>query len=121
MFKIEMLKSILERTISRSQSTMDDFKAAFDKDPVNALQWADKTYQAAAMAKLYSDLLDRLQAMSDDLHQDFLKKQEAAVLDRVLRAAGDPTRSTSPSTNLMDQYLGSAYVELYDLLTSCQE
>ena len=87
------------------QATIDKFAADLIKDPSHTLSWGDKAFQAAARLRVAKEMINHF-AAGHPVH-----KVREYVLDQVLHMSKYPPSSTSPTSNLMEQYLLAAYAE----------
>ena len=93
-----------------AQSKIDKFKVELDKDPAYALSWGNSAFQAAARLKIANMLV---QAFKEECS---IEDARATITDRIMNKARYPAQSTSPTSNLMEQYELAAYSEALDEL-----
>ena len=115
--KIKQLRDRLEQMLASSKEGLEEFKEKLDQDPTYAMQWADKVFTYAAQHKVAADLLHGLKANTVG-EAEFLKRAQEYLTREVLQAARCPGRSTSPSSNHMDEELAAAKARLLELMTS---
>lgn len=99
----------------QAQAKIDKFQAEFSKDPAHALTWGLDAFQSAARLKVAQMLVAAFTPR--DGSQDYTVEQAIGYLtDRVMSKARYPAQSTSPTSNLMEQYEAAAYAEALDEL-----
>jgi hypothetical protein len=114
MMSAKALKKFTE-IAEQAQAQIDKFKADLDKDPAHALTWGLNAFQAAARLQVAQMLVygftpkEGSPVYTVEQARDFLT-------DRVLNKARWPAQSTSPTSNLMEQYEAAAYAEALDEL-----
>ena len=79
------------------------FKLELDKDPAHALTWGCDAFRSAATLKVLNQIIGALEADTTDV--DNIK---SVLMDRVLHSSKYPAQSTSPTSNLIEQYELSA-------------
>lgn len=89
------------------QGRLDKFAQDFAKDPAHALSWGTDTFQAAAKLKVLKQIIAALEGGEANL--DNIR---STLMDRVLHRAKYPAQSTSPTSNLIEQYELSACADL---------
>ncbi len=91
--------------------------------PCHTLEWSGRIFTAAAELEVYTGIqtsLDRIhQGIVSGEHtledaQEYLNRVAAEVVKRTIQRASSPKRSTSVTSNLLDQEILSAYAELAD-------
>jgi hypothetical protein len=99
----------------QAQEQIDKFKAALDKDPAHALTWGLNAFQAAARLQVAQMLVYGFTPKEGS--PVYTVEQAVSFLtDRVINRARYPAQSTSPTSNLMEQYEAAAYAEALDEL-----
>jgi hypothetical protein len=96
-----------QRQVSSQEANIAKFKAEMDKDPAHALTWGLDAFRSAATLKVLNQIVGALEAGHADV--DNIK---ATLMDRVLHRSKYPAQSTSPTSNLMEQYELSACAEI---------
>jgi len=91
--------------VSVAQSQVDKFKVELDKDPAYALSWGTGVFQSAARLKVAGMLVVAFEG------ECTVEQARATLLDRVMSKSRYPAQSTSPCSNLMEQYELAAYAE----------
>jgi hypothetical protein len=99
------------RIVETSRSQLDRFEESFAKDPAYAFSWGEKAFQAAARIKVASMIVDAVNR--EDTTVEGLKRY---LMDGVMHRAKYPAQSTSPTSNLMEQYEMAAYAEALSML-----
>lgn len=98
----------LESNIASYQESLDKFVEKFKADPAYTLSWGTATFQTAAQLNVAKMVLNALTAETPCSVQAV----KETLMDRVLHKSKYPAQSTSPCSNLMEQYELSAYAEL---------
>jgi hypothetical protein len=115
-FDIKMLVRCFERKVESADGHLAEFVTKMQDAPWHALEWSGIAFGAAADKKVYSTMLEAIRAArhrgSDDETIFGILKQYA--LRESLRIARNPPRSTSPTSNLMEQCIGTAWAEALD-------
>lgn len=87
-----------QREIDTVVTGLQDFKTKFDQAPAYAFSWSDGAFKAAAKLNVLQDVVSLLQdGESAQSIRDYL-------LDSVLHGSKYPAQSTSPTSNLIEQY-----------------
>lgn len=92
---------------STCQGRLDKFAADFAKDPAHALSWGTDAFQAAAKLRVLKQILAALE--DGDATADNIR---STMMDRVLNKSKYPPQSTSPTSNLIEQYELAACAEI---------
>jgi hypothetical protein len=117
--------------VDRAKGMLDKFKADFDSNPMHALEWSLSTFGAMGEHHVYSWALRSL----TDEHgapQLYRPAEQPAITGKpqksqlefvreftqreLVRRAASPHRSTSTTSNLLEQCLLAAYAELLEML-----
>jgi hypothetical protein len=93
--------------IAQCQAGLDKFSAELTKDPAHALSWSLGAFEKAAKLKVLQQIAFSLAEGHGDL--DNIR---STLMDRVLHRSKYPPQSTSPTSNLMEQYELSACAEI---------
>jgi hypothetical protein len=96
-----------QRQVESQQAQIAKFKAELDKDPAHALTWGLDAFRSAATLKVLNQIVAALEVGDADL--DNIRE---TLMDRVLHRSKYPAQSTSPTSNLMEQYELSACAEI---------
>lgn len=112
---IERLLSKFVRERESAQEELAKFQEAFQKDAAHALSWGTSVFVAAGKERVYNQLI---QFMDTTRHDPavVLANMADLVLDRVLHRAKYPPQSTSPTSNLMEQYEMAAWANVLTTL-----
>jgi hypothetical protein len=99
----------------QAQVQCDKFAKSFAEDPGYALSWGNGVFQSAARLKVAKMLV---YAFTEREGETTCTVEQArdTLLDRVMNKARYPAQSTSPTSNLMEQYEAAAYAEALDEL-----
>jgi len=96
-----------QRQVEAQQDRINKFKLELDKDPAHALTWGLEAFRSAATLKVLNQIVAALEAGNADV--DNIR---STLMDRVLHRSKYPAQSTSPTSNLMEQYELSACAEI---------
>ena len=105
-----MTTLLLERYQQQAQNEVaiiERLKRELDKDPAYALSWGTDAFAAAAKLRVLKQMIAVLAdgtATAEDIR--------AELTARVLRKSQYPAHSTSPTSNLIEQYELVAHAEL---------
>jgi hypothetical protein len=99
----------------QAQLQIDKFKAELDKDPAYALSWGLGAFQSAARLKIANMLVYAFTPREGETVCTIAQARDT-LMDRVMNKARYPAQSTSPTSNLMEQYEAAAYAEALDEL-----
>lgn len=102
----EKLLKRFERNLESVNESMEKFKQDLDKDPVHALVWSTNVFKTAAEQRLLRRAILALQAGAtvEQIKKDLMKK--------VMHSSKYPPQSTSPTSNLMEQYELAVHAEM---------
>jgi hypothetical protein len=104
----------------QAQAQIDKFKTELDKDPAYALSWGLTAFQSAARLKVAQMLVYAFTPRDGEVLLTIEGARET-LMDRVMSKARYPAQSTSPTSNLMEQYEAAAYAEALDELKYISE
>jgi hypothetical protein len=104
-----------EKLAAEAQAKCDKFAAEFAKDPAYALSWGNSVFQEAARLKVANMLVEAF-SPREGAHEYTVANAVSHLTDRVMGMARYPAQSTSPTSNLMEQYEAAAYAEALDEL-----
>ena len=90
-----------------AQARLNKFAADFAKDPAYALSWSNDTFKEAARLKVLKQILAGLEGGTATL-----ENIRSTMMDRVLSKSKYPAQSTSPTSNLIEQYELAACAEI---------
>lgn len=124
---MEISKAMLiERYRAQIENTslkLSKHAAKLAATPVDAMRWADATFTAAAEHSVASALLVTLTA--DSLaalgNSKLLKNMQGWLLESIQNGAKYPPRSTSVSSNMIEQELLAAKAKEYEVLCHYKE
>lgn len=97
----------------QAQAQCDKFAESFAKDPAYALSWGNDVFKNAARLKVAKMLVYAFTEREGDTVCTVDQARETC-LDRVMNKARYPAQSTSPTSNLMEQFEAAAYAEALD-------
>jgi len=95
--------------VESCQDSLDKFAKEFAKDPAYALAWSNGTFQKAARLQVLKQIVNALE--NGDGNLDNIR---STMMDRVLSMSRNPAQSTSPTSNLIEQYELAACAEILD-------
>ncbi len=96
-----------QNQVESCQARLDKFAAEFAKDPAYALSWGNETFAAAAKMRVLKQIVAALEDGNATL--DNIR---STMMDRVLHKSKYPAQSTSPTSNLIEQYELAACAEI---------
>ena len=91
------------------QARLDKFTTRFAEDPAYALSWGTEAFQAAASLRVVKQILA---ALNSEDSKATLENIRSTLTDRVMHKAKYPPQSTSPTSNLIEQYELAACAEI---------
>jgi hypothetical protein len=97
-----------QRQADAAQARLDKFAEDFAKDPAHALSWGLDSFKNAAELRVLKQIIAALEdgtATIDDIR--------ATMMDRILHRSKYPPQSTSPTSNLIEQYELAACAEIF--------
>lgn len=112
MVKIERLVSKFVRDREMAQDELARFKEAFDRDAAHALTWGTSVFVAAGKERVYNQLIQFMGGNETIDPNVLLANMTDLVMDKVLYRAKYPPSSTSPTSNLMEQYEMAAWAQV---------
>jgi hypothetical protein len=116
--KLNDLVAELDSKIKFVQSTLDKFRKYFDINPAHALEQSMQAFEAAGTLRLCQTLKQEIaEAVERGESETFLAQIQRHCQGKMYRGARWPTRSTSITSNLMEQCDLAAHAELYDTIT----
>lgn len=126
---LELTRTVREMAPARWDDTTEALKASlarwgerFAADPPDALSWGDDTFRDAArlnVARWMQYLLcsDHAKSLSD---AGVVAHIERRLRDEVLQRSREVSRSTSPTSNLMDDERRAAFARVYERLVNSE-
>ena len=95
------------RLAEAETASIEKFKRALDKDPGYALTWSLDAFAAAAKLTILNQIIAALH--NEDTTAEHIR---ATLMDRVMHKSKYPPQSTSPTSNLIEQYELAACAEI---------
>lgn len=89
------------------QASLDKFTVNFAEDPAYALSWGLGAFEKAAKLRVLKQIISALEG--GEANVDNIR---STLTDRVMHRAKYPPQSTSPTSNLIEQYELAACAEL---------
>jgi len=105
-----MTAKLLKRFQSQAESAqerLDKFAVEFAKDPAYALSWGTDAFAKAAELRVYKQIIAALEDGTATL-----ENIRSTMMDRVLHKSKYPAQSSSPTSNLIEQYELAACAEV---------
>ena len=96
-----------QRQAERETAVIEKFKVELAKDPAYALSWGCGVFAAAAKLRILKQLINALedeQTTSEDIRDH--------LMGHILHKSRYPAQSTSPTSNLVEQYELAACAEI---------
>jgi hypothetical protein len=90
-----------------AQARLDKFAVEFAKDPAHALTWGTDAFAKAAELRVYKQIIAALEGPGCTLAHI-----RSTMMDRVLHKSKYPAQSSSPTSNLIEQYELAACAEI---------
>lgn len=98
-----------------AQAQCDKFAEGFAKDPAYALSWSNSVFQNAARLSVARSLVYAFTPREGETTCTVQQARDTCR-DRIMNKARYPAQSTSPTSNLMEQFEAAAYAEALDYL-----
>ena len=95
----DQLLKRFQRQADSAQASIDKFATEVVKDPAHALSWSLGVFEKAAELKVLKQIVAALEDGTATL--DNIR---STLTDRVLHRAKYPPQSSSPTSNLIEQY-----------------
>jgi hypothetical protein len=108
--EFKMSAKLLKRFQSQAESAqarLDKFAVDFAKDPAHALSWGTDAFARAAELRVLQQIIA---ALENDTAT--LENIRSTLMDRVLHKSKYPAQSSSPTSNLIEQYELAACAEV---------
>lgn len=99
----------------QAQAQCDKFAAEFAKDPSYALSWSNSVFQNAARLSVAKSLVYVFTPREGE-NECTVEQARNILMGRVMNKARYPAQSTSPTSNLMEQFEAAACAEALDYL-----
>jgi hypothetical protein len=121
MSKQDYLTKRFQRKLDEAQSEVAAFVGKVQHDAAYALSWSNSVFQAAAKERVYKQVIVSIKdSVSEDGELD-LSNIIGMVTDRVLHKAKYPAQSTSPTSNLIEQYELATWADILSDLNSLKD
>ncbi len=108
----------IDREIEQAKAQCATFAEEFGKNPCYAFSWGERAMIAAAKLDIYTRILYSLMRGEGDSTVDVTPEAIVTLhkccMREALRGAKNPSRSTSQTSNLIDDAKTSAYAEFVD-------
>jgi hypothetical protein len=124
--KLHVLADTLREKLDRERAVIKSFNIGLTEDPARAFESSISTFGAAACLRIYAQALQAITTSEGkpELHR---KKQDGTTfntLDNLIeysqkevnRRAASPARSSSPTSNLMDQQYLAAWADVLEMI-----
>lgn len=115
MTKQDFLVKRFQWKLEQAQSDILEFVGKVQHDAAYALSWSNSVFSVAAKERVYKQVLNSINEGTD------VDTIIGGVTDRVLHKAKYPAQSTSPTSNLIEQYELAAWAEVLSDLQSYKE
>jgi len=93
--------------VQTCEARLYKFTEKFKEDPAYAFSWGTEAFQAAASLRVLKQIITALESGNGTL-----ENIRSTLTDRVLHKAKYPAQSTSPTSNLIEQYELAACAEI---------
>lgn len=121
MSKQDYLTKRFQRKLDEAQSEIAVFVGKVQHDAAYALSWSNSVFHAAAKERVYKQVIASIKdSVSEDGELD-LSNIIGMVTDRVLHKAKYPAQSTSPTSNLIEQYELATWADILSDLNSLKD
>jgi len=121
MSKQDYLTKRFQRKLDEAQSEVAAFVGKVQHDAAYALSWSNSVFHAAAKERVYKQVIVSIEnSVSEDGELD-LSNIIGMVTDRVLHKAKYPAQSTSPTSNLIEQYELATWADILSDLNSLKD
>ena len=121
MSKQDYLTKRFQRELDKAQSEVAAFVGKVQHDAAYALSWSNSVFHAAAKERVYKQVIASIKdSVSEDGELD-LSNIIGMVTDRVLHKAKYPAQSTSPTSNLIEQYELATWADILSDLNSLKD
>ena len=104
----------LQRQITVVENQLKQFQESFAKDPAHALAWSNDTFKRAAGLTVLKQVVKSLESGTS------VEDIKSTLTDRVMSRSKYPAQSTSPTSNLIEQYELAAYAEILCYINDLQ-
>jgi len=113
-----MSQAALKRFTSMAETAqlqIDKFKEELDTDPWQALKWSTKLFEAVATLSVAKMIVYSFTERAGETVAT-IEEVRQLLMSRVLHRSKYPPQSTSPTSNLVEQYELAAYAEALEEL-----
>lgn len=94
-----------QANITDAKATIEAWSTRLVESPAYAFTWSEKAFAAAAEVEVYASLLMMVEGASAEYSDEKICEKLLHVAnERVMHAAKYPQHSTSPTSNLVEQY-----------------
>lgn len=116
--KMSYLQRALEAKLEEANLGLAEFKHKLERDPASAFEWGGNAMMYAAHIKIIKQIQASITRLSENYPEvgDVLKVIRNGLRTEAINAARSPKRSTSPIANVMEQEVGMAYAEWYNIV-----
>lgn len=129
--RVTLAVSTFRGRILQARSTIIKFKENLDENEASALAWAHSAFAAAARVKVFQDVVFGLtnedsnpidsnpivtRTVDGRPPYNVLPHMRDHAQKEVNRRASHPSRSTSPTSNLMDDEITAAWAEVVEII-----
>ena len=101
--------------IKKGVSLMEKYNEDFSKDPMHALSWSNDVFEHSAKAKVACEFATRILSSENDIDLQISSMKEYCEY-KLMSLAKYVSRSTSPTSNLCEEYTRAAYAVVFELL-----
>jgi len=108
----EYITNRFQRDLVSVQAEIAEFTAKMAVDAAYTLTWGTSVFQAAAKERVLKQVLHAIEQGDNVV---------AIITDRVIHKAKYPAQSTSPTSNLVEQYELAALAEVLSAIKDVQE
>jgi hypothetical protein len=112
--KFEKLSWLVDDLERSAEYNLKKFQESFEKNPAYAFEWSAGAFDAAAekqVAAIIKDVLSPDKEASEAERAEWILRE---ALDRAMRGARNPARSTSAQSNEMEKSIASVWAKVYD-------
>lgn len=109
----EFFLKLCREDLREADRQLEKFLTRFADSPAYAFEWADSAIAAAATQRVITQVVKALTAEDSKATLDSIC---CYALKEAMRAIRDPARSTSPTSNLVETAIGSAWYHIHERL-----
>ena len=111
---IDAIKREVLEAIARIDRNLETWRIRFEKNPVDALEWGDSAYEAAADWQVANFVYHYITYPRDDGKQPSKEELRNAMTKEFHRRAGKIGGSTNASHNMIEKFVVQAYSKFLD-------